>query len=192
MIKVYHQSEIINDNLYSIMSIYWKSFEKKRLVKLSDLMIIKSGKRPSNKVPIQDDVHIVPIVGASKIMGYTTKSLVSESIITTGRVGTHGIIQRHREPVWVSDNSFIITSEIEESVFQILQEINYTSLNRGTTQPLITQKDLNNYTCFVPTNEKLQQFETNATIVTKMIFNNKSQIKQLTEIRNKLLAHLID
>ena len=36
---------------------------------------------------------MVPIIGASKIMGYTNDYLYNEKIIIIGRVGTHGVIK---------------------------------------------------------------------------------------------------
>lgn len=155
-------------------------------------MTIKSGKRPPVKASEKDDLHKIPIIGASKIMGYTNDILSAESIITTGRVGTHGVIQRYREPVWISDNSFVITSNYEESVYQLLQKVDYDSLNRGTTQPLITQTDLKKYEFYVPTDEDMEIFEKYATKLTELIFNNDAQVKTLTKIRDQLLKELIN
>lgn len=185
-------SKQVNDNLQAVISAVWDSLEKPRQITLSDLMTIKSGKRPSVKVSDKDDLHEIPIIGASKIMGYTNAVLLSESIITTGRVGTHGVIQRYREPVWVSDNSFVITSNYEESVYQLLQKVDYDSLNRGTTQPLITQTDLKKYEFPVPTDEDMKTFENHATKLTELVFNNDVQIKTLMKIRDQLLKELIN
>lgn len=182
----------INDNLQAISSAVWDSLDKHRQITLSDLMTIKSGKRPPVKASEKDDLHKIPIIGASKIMGYTNDILSAESIITTGRVGTHGVIQRYREPVWISDNSFVITSNYEESVYQLLQKVDYDSLNRGTTQPLITQTDLKKYEFYVPTDEDMEIFEKYATKLTELIFNNDAQVKTLTKIRDQLLKELIN
>lgn len=182
----------INDNLQGIISTVWNSLDKPRQITLSDLMTIKSGKRPSVKVSDRDDLHEIPIIGASKIMGYTDDVLSLGSIITTGRVGTHGVIQRYREPVWISDNSFVITSDYEESVYQLLQKVDYNSLNHGTTQPLITQTDLKKYECSVPTEKDIEKFENYAAKLTELIFNNDIQIKMLMEIRDQLLKKLIN
>ncbi|HCG75240.1 restriction endonuclease subunit S, partial [Staphylococcus sp.] len=82
-----------------------------KISKLDKIINIKSGKRPRNKVNIVDNKNKIPIIGASKIMGYTSNYLESEPILVMGRVGTHGIIQRFNNNVWPSDNTFIIKSK---------------------------------------------------------------------------------
>lgn len=146
----------INDNLATLKtSIFDKLFKNKMSShlngNLSNITIITSGKRPKKKFDNKSSVAKYPIVGASKIMGYTDRYLYNESILTTGRVGTHGVIQRFRKPVWVSDNSFVFKTEHEDYLFEILNNwIKYSALNRGSTQPLITQTDLKNIDIYVP------------------------------------------
>ena len=103
----------INDNLASIKTTLFNKIFGSHLGEnsngtIQDIAKIKTGKRPNKKYDKKGTTAIYPIIGASKIMGYTDKYLYNESIITTGRVGTHGIVQRYREPVWVSDNSFVL------------------------------------------------------------------------------------
>ncbi|WP_155730234.1 restriction endonuclease subunit S, partial [Staphylococcus cohnii] len=92
---------------------------------------IKSGKRPKNKVDSKDSENVVPVIGASKIMGYTNDYIYNEKIIIIGRVGTHGVIQRFSTRTWPSDNTFVITSDFESIIYQLLKSIDYVSLNRG-------------------------------------------------------------
>lgn len=98
---------------------------------------------------------MVPIIGASKIMGYTNDYLYNEKIIIIGRVGTHGVIQRFSTRTWPSDNTFVIISDFESIIYQVLKSIDYISLNRGSTQPLLSQKDIKNTKVAMPTNETL-------------------------------------
>lgn len=157
----------------------------------SSIMKIRSGKRPECKSDnIENDMKI-PIVGASKIMGYTNKYLTNTSIITTGRVGTHGVIQRFRKPVWISDNSFIITSSFEGYTYEFLKSIDFKSLNRGSTQPLITQTDIKNIKFTNPHDRLLHRFETIYQKVFKNIEYLSCEIESLIEIRDTLLPQLI-
>ena len=82
--------------------------------KIKDIAEVRTGKRPKIKYSKKGSTPIYPIIGASKIMGYTDEYLYNKSIITTGRVGTLGIVKRYREPVWVSDNSFIFITKYED------------------------------------------------------------------------------
>lgn len=158
---------------------------------LGKVMDIKSGKRPKNKTSEKSIKSSIPIVGASKIMGYTSEALINESIITTGRVGTHGVIQRFREPVWVSDNSFIIKSKFEGFVYEILKNIDYRSLNRGSTQPLITQTDLKEEVIVYPSRKLLVNFESIYQNNYQMIFELTSQNVNLESVRDTLLPKLL-
>ncbi|ETC92440.1 hypothetical protein T481_06680 [Enterococcus faecalis PF3] len=158
---------------------------------LSSIAKITSGKRPDVKKTNPDKDNIIPIVGASKIMGYTNRVLENGSIITTGRVGTHGIIQRYREKVWVSDNSFIIKSDTEEFLNQILLRIDYKNLNRGSTQPLITQTDLKKYKIVLPSSKFIEMFESVISKLTECEFQIKKQNLNLEKIRDSLLPKLL-
>lgn len=125
-------------------------------------------------------------------MGYTDNYLYNEPILTTGRVGTHGIIQRFREPVWVSDNSFVFKTDHEDYLFEILNHwINYSALNRGSTQPLITQTDLKNIDIYVPTESELKKFEMVSRILTNLQFSLIKQNRRLDQIKKTLLNKLL-
>lgn len=166
-------------------------FEGWEINPLSSIAKITSGKRPDVKKTNPDKDNIIPIVGASKIMGYTNQVLENGSIITTGRVGTHGIIQRYREKVWVSDNSFIIKSDTEEFLNQILLRIDYKNLNRGSTQPLITQTDLKKYKIVLPSSKFIEMFESVISKLTECEFQIKKQNLNLEKIRDSLLPKLL-
>ena len=159
---------------------------------LSDLAKIQTGKRPKIIYEKLDKSTLYPVVGASKVMGYTNDYLYNESIITTGRVGTHGIIQRFQEPVWVSDNSFVILTEHEDYIFEILSHrVNYGSLNTGSTQPLITQTTLSNIDIYIPTSEELYEFEVQSTPITDIQFTLKEENIKLENIKRTLLKKFI-
>ena len=102
---------------------------------------------------------MIPLVGAASVMGYTSEANHTDKILVTGRVGTHGIVQRFNTPCWTSDNTLVITSDFYEYTYQILQRIDYKSLNRGSTQPLITQGDMKKVAILLPDKDVLCEFE---------------------------------
>lgn len=183
----------INTNLKLLKTTIFNDMFNSKLLnnlngKLADIAKIQTGKRPISRSSTYNNENKYPIVGASKIMGYTNSYNIDDSIITTGRVGTHGIIQRFREPVWISDNSFIFTSHYEDYLYEILKNrINYTSLNRGSTQPLITQTDLKNIDIYVPTDEEHRQFKTLIYPITNIEFILNNEQHKLFKIKNLLL-----
>lgn len=137
------------------------------------------------------DIAVIPLVGAASVMGYTTEANHTKKILVTGRVGTHGVVQRFNSPCWTSDNTLVITSELYEYTYQILQRIDYRSMNRGSTQPLITQGDMNKVSILIPDQETLRDFET---LVGQLMLRYQANLLEndkLAELRDTLLPRLM-
>ncbi|MBC9873925.1 MULTISPECIES: restriction endonuclease subunit S [Staphylococcaceae] len=159
---------------------------------LGNYIKIKSGKRPKNKVDKKDIENVVPIIGASKIMGYTNDYLYNEKIIIIGRVGTHGVIQRFSTRTWPSDNTFVIISDFESIIYQVLKSIDYISLNRGSTQPLLSQKDIKNTKVVMPTNATLlSKYQKENNHILKMMDQKNKENENLIQLRDTLLPKLM-
>ena len=158
---------------------------------LADLAEITSGKRPPMKQNDKSNDANIPLVGAASVMGYTNEVLCDSKILVIGRVGTHGVIQRINEKCWPSDNTLIITTLRYEFVYQILKGIDYRSMNRGSTQPLITQGDLKKIEIIKPTIDILDEFEILAGELMKHFEKNRIENIKLTELREALLPKLM-
>lgn len=159
--------------------------------KLGDIAEITSGKRPLAKQNNINDEFCIPLIGASCVMGYTNSLLYSNRILITGRVGTHGVVQRFNEPCWPSDNTLVILSKYYEYCYQILKTINYTAMNRGSTQPLITQTDLKNTEIVVPTNKILTDYEKDIGALMNLYESNQRENTRLAQLRDTLLPKLM-
>lgn len=144
---------IWNEELQKEIPLGWK------VDVLGSIMEITSGKTPPDKNGIKEENYIYPIYGAGGIMGYSTKFLFNEKLLSMGRVGTHGVIQRINLPCWLSDNTLILKSQFYEYLNQVLLNINYDEINRGGVQGLITQTDINNSRTLIPSSTILIQFE---------------------------------
>ena len=160
--------------------------------KLGELAQITSGKRPRLKQADKDDNFRIPIIGASTIMGYTNTVLYNEPILITGRVGTHGIINKYNKQCWPSDNTLVIKSKYYEYIYQQLKQIDFAGLNRGSTQPLITQKDLLDITIVIPTSQKVKEFEQFATQLNAYQDNLITENEKLKQLRDTLLPKLMN
>ena len=134
----------------------------------------------------------IPLIGASSIMGYTNEYNHNDKILVTGRVGTHGIVQRFNYPCWTSDNTLIIKSDYYEYVYQILKIIDYKSINRGSTQPLITQGDLKKTLITIPNKEYLQKYEFIVEPLMNKYSKNQDENQRLAELRDTLLPKLMN
>ena len=197
------ENEKINKNLeQQVCAIYQSWFEDFKLTngicpecwsykELSTIANISSGKRPPIKSNICNQETPISIVGASSIIGFTSKSNNIDRILVTGRVGTHGIIQRLNTPCWASDNTLVIKSSYYEFTNQILNRIDFSTMNRGSTQPLITQGDIKKIVILVPDENTLKKFEEFAgSLMDQWERNNNENIK-LISLRDTLLPKLI-
>lgn len=197
------QNTEINNNLEQQVSILYQSwFEDFEITngvcpedwsyqELSSIADIASGKRPPVKSNVCNQETPVSIVGAASVMGFTSEANHTDKILVTGRVGTHGVVQRFNTPCWTSDNTLVITSPYYEFTNQILHRIDYSSMNRGSTQPLITQGDMKKVVVLVPDENTVAKFEEFAgSLMVKWEANNKENVK-LASLRDTLLPKLM-
>jgi len=161
------------------------------VIPFKEIINISSGKRPKIMNKEKDKGFNIPLIGASSIMGYVSETLYVKPILIIGRVGTHGIVQRIKGKSWPSDNTLVIQPEYYEYTYQILKNIDYQSLNRGSTQPLITQTDIKKYKIIFPKNNLLKDFEKRIDSLFQLINKNKEENKVLSGIRDKLLPKLM-
>ena len=193
----------INKNLEQQVSVLYQSwFEDFEITngvcpedwsyqELSSIADIASGKRPPVKSNVCNQETPISIVGAASVMGFTSEANHTDKILVTGRVGTHGVIQRFNTPCWTSDNTLVITSPYYEFTNQILHRIDYSTMNRGSTQPLITQGDMKKVVVLVPDENTLAKFEEFAgSLMVKWEANNKENVK-LASLRDTLLPKLM-
>ncbi len=158
---------------------------------LGEIAHVTSGKRPPLKQSLCSADINIPLIGAADIMGYTNSVLYTTPILVTGRVGTHGIVQRFNEPCWPSDNTLVVEGKWYEYIYQTMCRIDYHNMNRGSTQPLITQTDLKNQKVIIPNVSILDKFETQVTILYKQVYINQRENKRLATLRDTLLPKLM-
>ncbi len=155
-----------------------------RVGRLEEIIKITSGKRPNARQEKKDGIFRYPLLGASGIMGYTSEFLYNENIIVIGRVGTHGIVQEIGDASWPSDNTLVIRSKRYGFVASVLRSIDYGALNRGSTQPLITQTDIKNTKVVIPAMRIIDKLED----IYSAFFNKR----RIVNIQNSTLAALRD
>ena len=106
-----------------------------------------------------------------------------------GRVGTHGVVQRCKK-FWASDNTLVIIPKYYEYVFHILRNIDYAALNRGSTQPLITQGDINALDVYIPEDEIIDDFENKCSVIMSCYSKYQDEINNLSRIRSLLITQM--
>lgn len=172
----------INDNLENQVSALYKQLTQSQEPNstFESIATVQSGKRPNS-----NDQGSYPLVGAGGIMNYINAFNFDEKILITGRVGTHGVIQRFFSKCWASDNTLVIKSKYYEFAYHFLKSVDWDLLNRGSTQPLVTQTDIKNLEIYIPNSHELNEFETTAEQLMehqKLILSEISILRQLQEV----------
>ena len=159
--------------------------------KFSDVTDVLTGKG-STKSQLSE-VGEIPLYGANGIVGTSEHHLYDEPVVITGRVGTLGKVRAVTGKAWFSDNVLIMKPRVESFgfIYHLAQTFDYISMNRGSTQPLVTQTDLKNRKISVPDKQTLEKFEQQFSYLFKQQQNNNEQIQTLTTLRDTLLPRLV-
>ena len=159
---------------------------------IQEIAKISSGKRPQSAQDQKSLTHNVAVYGGNGIKWWTQTPLYTTPIIITGRVGTLGQVYRIYNPVWISDNALVFETNLDnfEYLFYMLKNVDFSSFNRGSTQPLITQGDIKDVS-LVYNKGIIKEFHNIVVQYEKKILLNNKQIQTLTELRDTLLPRLI-
>ena len=180
----------INNNLYELIKNNYEALISNfdwEEVELGTIANITSGKRPVDKL----ETGAYPVIGANGIMAYTNDFNFNEDLIITGRVGTLGVVRRYAEQIWASDNTLVIQTKYLNYIENYMKTIDYYSLNRGSTQPLLTQGDLKKQIIMF-NEEAVLRFEEENQIFVDKIKNNEKENKNLEQLRDTLLPKLMN
>jgi len=158
----------------------------------SDLVKIWSGKGLKKDEFIEMGTY--PIYGANGVIGKTNRYLVDKKLLLTGRVGTLGTVQIVQDKIWISDNVLVSEPYFNYNFYFskfILNSFDFIGLNRGSTQPLITQTDLKSQVVLIPSSKALTHFNKIVSSYYEIIFSNKKENLKLTQIKDTLLPKLM-
>ncbi len=163
-----------------------------RMGKYGELADVTTGK--GLKKEFIKEKGMYSVLGANGELGQTDDYLFDENLILTGRVGTLGAVYISRGKAWISDN-VLISKPLHTRNFYFayfnLKQLNFDSLNRGSTQPLITQTDLKNVEVIMPIQEILDTWDNVVSQLFEKIYNNSGQIQTLSKLRDTLLPKLM-
>ena len=127
-------------------------------------------------------------------MAFVSSPLFDQPVILTGRVGTLGNFYRMSAPCWPSDNSLVLIpkgSHLFDFVYFSLKEIDIHGLNRGSTQPLLTQSDLKKQPAISPARRILNAFSELTIPIFDCIEHQTMESRTLAETRDLLLPRLM-
>jgi type I restriction enzyme, S subunit len=165
-----------------------------RAAHLEEIANVGSGKRPEGRCDVLSSECNIPLYGGGGRMGYVPSALYENPILFTGRVGTLGLIFRTAEPSWPSDNTLIVQPQAElfDFVYFVLKGFDLITLNRGSTQPLLTQTDLKRQLFVLPTKDILYAFAEVAAPIFRQMVSNEKQSHTLAILRDTLCPNLFN
>ena len=162
--------------------------------RLGQLSEFKRGKTITKKKAIEGTVPVV--AGGLEPAYYCDKSNTAERVITISGSGANaGFTRMYFKKVWASDCSFIDinTTSFLHFVYCYLKNNKTTidNMQKGAAQPHVYPKDINAMFVLLPTKDVLNSFEIKALKIFDNIASLQSQIRLLTEARDRLLPKLM-
>ena len=161
---------------------------------LGQLAEFKRGKTITKKDVIDGDIPVV--AGGLEPAYYCNKSNTAERVITISGSGANaGFTRMYFEKVWASDCSFVDASVTPflHFVYCYLKDNKTTidNMQKGAAQPHVYAKDINSLSICIPIESVLKSFEGTATKYFDTISSFQSQLRLLTEARDRLLPKLM-
>ena len=163
-----------------------EGWEKKRI---TDLLDIKYGK--DHKKLLNGNI---PVYGTGGIMRYANSSLYTGESVLIPRKGSLNNIMLVDGTFWTIDTMFYSIPKIENSAkiaYFYLCEHDMYSMNIGAAVPSMTINILNGMELLLPTDNLRREFEKFVGDYYRLISSLQSQIRLLTEARDRLLPKLM-
>ena len=161
-----------------------------RMGTIGEFASISSGKTCSDKSDIKDSLYKYPVAGASGVIGFSKEYNFDEKLMTTGRVGTLGVVNRYVGKMFMADNVLVVKTDYYEYCYQILVSLDYNEIVKGGVQSLITQTDLKDFDIIIPSKQSLKQYEEQCELICSLIDIKKEENIKLTELQFLLLAKM--
>lgn len=161
---------------------------------LGELACFKRGKTITKKEIIEGNIPVV--AGGIEPAYYCNKSNTGNRVVTISASGANaGYTRMYFEKIWASDCSFIDTSITDflhfVYCFLIANKTAIDNLQKGAAQPHVYPKDINALELCCPHRDILNCFEAKISYYFDLISSLQTQIKKLTEARDRLLPKLM-
>lgn len=168
-----------------------EGWEKKKLGQLAEF---KRGKTITKKEVIEGTIPVV--AGGLEPAYYCDKSNTSDRVITISGSGANaGFTRMYFEKIWASDCSYIDSSMTEFLFFiycyLIDNKLVIDKMQKGAAQPHVYAKDINSMELLLPIKKILILHEQRVSGFFDTIESLQSQIRLLSEARDRLLPKLM-
>src|SRR5574344_8015 len=168
-----------------------EGWEKKKVGEIAEF---KRGKTITKKDIVEGNVPVV--AGGLEPAYYCNKHNTTGRVITISGSGANaGFTRLYYEKVWASDCLFADTNTTRwlHFVYCFLQASKSAidNMQKGAAQPHVYAKDINALDIMVPDAELLIRFEDSASKYVNKVQSLQSQLRLLTEARDRLLPKLM-
>lgn len=163
-------------------------------ITLGDIAPFQRGKTITKKESIKGTVPVV--AGGLEPAYYCNKSNTAKRVITVSASGANaGFAKMYYEKIWASDCSFLDIEQTDELylVYCFLKEnkLALTNLQKGSAQPHVYTKDINALEVVAAPLKIRNQFNCLSANYFNSIEQLSSQLRLLTEARDRLLPKLM-
>jgi len=147
------------------------------------------------KLVVDDDKGIYPILGTGGIMGYAKKYLYDKPSVLIGRKGTIDEPQYMETPFWTIDTLYytdIYPENDAKFLYYVFQSIPWKNYNEATGVPSLAGSTIYKINVSLPVN-KVEQHKIAEilTTVDKAIDNTRTLIEKYTNIKSGLMQDLL-
>lgn len=146
----------------------------------------------------QTSFGIVPVVagGLGPAYYHDTPNTTAPVITISGSGANAGFTRLYNEDIWASDCSFVDSSNCE-AVYFVFETVlllgnGFKHLQRGSAQPHVYPKNINELNIVMPSEEILDNYEGYASCLFLKIRALEKQITLAKEARNRLIPNLME
>ncbi|MCR5850288.1 MAG: restriction endonuclease subunit S [Bacteroidaceae bacterium] len=135
-----------------------------------------------------------PVVGSTSIIGNHNKYKIEGPGVVTGRSGSLGVYQLIWDNFWPHNTTLYISDFKGHNVFYIyclLKTVDFTTLNSGGAIPSLNRNTLSSITVMEPPKSLQDTFSGKVMPMFKRQRHLQSQVRLLTEARDRLLPKLM-
>ena len=157
--------------------------------KLGDLIEVKYGKDHKKL----NDGNI-PVFGSGGIMRYADTALYDKESVLIPRKGSLNNVMYINEPFWTVDTMFYTEMRrpnIAKFIYHFIKRQDLANMNVGSAVPSMTTEVLNNIPLDIPSQGLFDKYEESVSALYSKQQQNRTQIKTLTEQRDRLLPILM-
>ena len=173
-----------------------------RYITLGDFVALQRG---HDLTEPERRIGRVPVMGSAGQNGFHDTALSKGPGIVIGRSGaSFGQVHFTKEDFWPHNTGLYVTDfkgndpifafyllKALDFTYFALKEFDLITLNRGSTQPLLTQTDLKRQSFVLPTNEVVKAFADVSEPIFRQMVSNKKESRTLATLRDTLLPKLL-